>query len=156
VPFRMLSDEEIREAALETMMMGDWMPMRDKVLELFPSAHTFSYRFTSEFNDEGYDIRMRLIDVKDLGGVTLVKDGNLSKRGEKSILESSQYQETLKSWHGRWELDADDYFHDAIYAMDDVETKMWIEDGNDGPVIEANVRTGPSRKFSTLFVAVSE
>ena len=158
MPFRALTDKELREAAQEAMMAGDWWPMRDMVKKLFPNAVEFGYFYVSEYNDQGYDMRMRLdcvFGLFDGKTVQLVQDGDLTTAGEHAIKLSPGWTRFVED-NIRWGADPDSYLHEEVYEMDDADPMIYLPDGEEGEIIMADIVHGPKRKYSQLFVAVSE
>jgi hypothetical protein len=132
--------------------------MRDVVKKLFPNAVEFGYHFISEYNDQGYDMRMRLdcvFGLFDGKTIQLVMDGELTDAGEKAIKLSPGWFK-FEADNVSWGADPESFLSESVYEMDDAEPAIYLPDGEEGDVIMADIVHGPKRKFSQLYVAVSE
>ncbi len=156
--FRELNKEEIRAAALELMLIRDWMTIRDFLLKFFPYADRFSYRYASEYNDEGYDIRLDLEDVKNDTGVFLVHDGQLTAMGIEKIRGSQAFrteEQRVKSQTRSYVPNPESFFYDGIAQIgQDWDHVLWLPDGENSDLVEVVLPEGPSRKFPKLYVPV--
>lgn len=161
MPFRLLSDDEVRKAAYEVLSTGDWWTIRDIVVKLFPSAIDFSYQFISEYNDEGYDVKARIRSVTGiLNGNRVVfmgNDGDLTDDGLIAVKLTSEWKDyaELCERRGYGGPDEEDFISDYIYNLE-LDNLPSLPEGDDGEVIKASVQHGPLRTFKQLYIAVSE